>query len=216
MNSCCTPIYDTEFDLKLARRELKQYYRSGAKKSSQPMITKLRSLDLQNKTLLDIGGGVGSIIFELLKEGLQKTTYVDISYGYSQTFREEVEQQKIKNQIEIFQGDFLDLHTEISPAHLVTMDKVICCYEDYQELVKYSLNKSQRWYAFIIPRDTWWVKAVHGLELMGRKLIRNSFRTWIHPVNEIREMIVNQGFQEIFKVHRREWLVLIYERSEAN
>lgn len=213
MNSCCTLSYHTEFDLKLARRELKQYKKSGAKKNSQPMITKLRSLDLHDKTLLDIGGGIGSVIFELLKEGLQKATYVDISSGYAQIFQEEVEQQKGNNQIEIFQGDFLDLHTEIQPAQLVTLDKVICCYEDYRKLVKYSLNKSQRWYAFIIPRDTWWVKAVHGLELLGRKLIRNSFRTWIHPVNDIRELIVNQGFKEIFKVHRREWLFMIFEKS---
>ena len=47
--------------------ELRQYRRNGPpNKCSCLLIDGLKTLDLKDKTLLDVGGGVGMIPFELL------------------------------------------------------------------------------------------------------------------------------------------------------
>ena len=98
----------------------------------------------------------------------------------------------------------------------MTLDKVICCYEDYEELVSHVINKSNKWIAYSLPADIWWVKLGHKMKGLANLFIKNSVQTFIHPVLEIEKMISKKGFRKIYEDRKREWLTLMFEKDTAS
>jgi magnesium-protoporphyrin O-methyltransferase len=211
MDSCCKTTYDTTFDLKRARKEMVQYLKTGPKKSTKYLLEPLRERVQVEGSLLDIGSGVGALIWELLGNGINQAYYIEISDAYSEAFKERVVAKSMEKQVNILTGDFTEHHPNLPDVDVVTMDKVICCYQDYRPLVKLSLKKARKLYAYTIPRDLWWVKAVNKVESLI-KYFGNYLRTHIHPTAEIEEMVVSQGFRKIYQKTHREWLTVIYSK----
>jgi ubiquinone/menaquinone biosynthesis C-methylase UbiE len=212
-NNCCHQLYDTTFDRKRAESELKNYLRKGPRKDTRFLVEALRNLPLEGRSILDIGGGVGSIVFELFKSGIDRATHVELSSAYRQAFLDEVEQQHLTGRVSSRQGDFVELQDQIEPADLITLDKVICCYDNYVELVSRSVAKARKWYAYSIPRDVWWVRAVHWLGEQVKKLRGNTFKTYIHPSDKIEQLVVQAGFKKIGQRYQREWLMAVFEKE---
>lgn len=215
MDSCCNQAYQQLFDDASAEKEMKEYLSKGIKKSSRPFLATLKQLPLNGKTQVDIGGGIGALILESFDRGLAKATYVDIAAGYREKFLEEVSKRNLTGQIEAKLGDFLELHTTVETADLVTLDKVICCYENYEGLVRHSVSKARRWYVYSIPREVWWVRLVHGVGLWIRKIKRDKFRSYIHPSKEIEALVKAAGFREVASKRQREWEVKAFEKQSS-
>ncbi len=210
---CCQKMYDDFFGQKMAQKQLKQYLKKGVRKNSRPMINSLKKLPIEGNTLLDIGGGVGQITFELCKEGIDQVTHIDLSSGYLKTYLDEVEKRNLKDRVKTMLGDFVDLHENVPSSDIVTLDKVICCYEDYEHLVDYSSAKARKWYAFTVPRDVWWVKAVQQLGVLIQKLRKDPFRPYVHPVDKIETRLEKSGFRKIDQQYRRAWMTCVFERE---
>jgi predicted TPR repeat methyltransferase len=210
---CCQKVYDDFFGQKMARKQLKHYLKKGVRKNSRPIINLLKKLPVNGHSLLDIGGGVGQITFELSKEGVDQVTHVDLSSSYLNTYLEEVEKRNMKDRIQTMLGDFVDLHEKVPASDIVTLDKVICCYEDYEQLVDFSSAKARKWYAFTVPRDVWWVKAVQQIEVLFQKIKRDPFRPYVHPVDKIEDRLERAGFRKIDQQFRREWMTCVFERQ---
>ena len=209
---CCQKMYDDFFGQKMAQKQLKWYLKKGVRKNSKPIIESLKKLPLKGQSLLDIGGGVGQITFELEKAGVDKVTHVDLSSAYLKTFLEEVEKRNMADRVETMLGDFVDLHEEVTASDLVTLDKVICCYEDYEHLIDYSSAKAKRWYAYTVPRDVWWVKAFQRMGVIIQKIRKDPFRPYFHPVAQIEARLENAGFKKIDQRFKREWMTCVFER----
>jgi len=211
MDFCCKTTYDTTFDLKRANKEMTQYLKTGPKKSTKYLLKPLQEWIQVEDSLLDIGSGVGALIWELLENGIDHVHYIEISDAYSKVFKEQVASKALEKQVNILTGDFTEHHPSLPQVDVVTMDKVICCYQDYRPLVKLSLQKARKVYAYTILRDIWWVKAVNKVESLI-KSFTNYLRTHIHPTAEIEEMVVSQGFKKIYQKSHREWLTVIYTK----
>lgn len=215
MNDCCHLSYQNEFDNSNAKKELENYRRNDLKKSSRALLEVVKKLPLQGKALLDIGGGIGVIPLELFREGIHQTTHIEISEASRQAFLLEAKRQAIIDKVESKCGDFLDIHHHVNTADLVTLDKVICCYENYQDLVKESVAKARLWYVYSIPRDVWWVRLVHRAEQWVRKWQGKYFRSYIHPSAKIEKLVQAAGFQKVQQRHQREWLIVVFEKKSA-
>lgn len=210
---CCQKMYDDFFGQKMARKQLKQYLKKGVRKNSRPLIQALKKLPVTGHSLLDIGGGVGQITFELDKEGIDRIIHVDLSSGYLKTYLEEVEKRNLKDRVQTMLGDFVALHEKVPSSDIVTLDKVICCYEDYEHLVDYSSAKAKKWYAFTVPRDVWWVKAVLQLGVLFQKIRKDPFRPYVHPVDKIEARLAKAGFKKIDQRQRIQWMTCVFERK---
>ncbi len=210
---CCQKMYDDFFGQKMAQKQMKYYLRKGVRKNSRPMINLLKKLPLKNHTLLDIGGGVGQITFELDKVGISNITHVDLSSSYLNTFLGEVKKRNMSGRVKTTLGDFVEVHEELGQSDLVTLDKVICCYEDYKKLIDYSSAKAKKWYAYTIPRDEWWVKAVQQIGVLIQKLRKDPFRPYVHSVEKIEERLTKAGFKKIDQRLNREWMTSVFQRE---
>ncbi len=157
------------FGRKEAERRLRRYRKKGPPKTTQLLIEAIRSYGVEGQTLLDIGGGVGTISHELLSSGLVYAMDVDASSGYLEAAQTEARHRGTLDRIGFRHGDFVDLAGTIEAADVVTLDRVICCYHDMRSLVELSLARARKLYGLVYPRDGWWTKLA---AVVGNFLLR--------------------------------------------
>jgi magnesium-protoporphyrin O-methyltransferase len=201
------------FDRATAEADLADYRSGTIKKNSRQLVDALSALPLDGSTLLDIGGGIGVNSFELFKKGLAQSTQVELSDAYADVFESEVVRKGLN--AGCIRGDFVQLHEQVPDSHVVCLDKVICCYPHFRDLVRLSCAKASRWYALVIPRDTWWVRLFAWLGNAWRSLAGDGFRAYVHPIDQIESILLRSGFQRTKSAIRWEWLTLIYTRVQA-
>src|SRR5215211_5358269 len=98
---------DKIFDRGTAERDLKAYRNRGPGTTTRLLIAALEAAGIANLTLLDIGGGVGAIQHELLKDGARSAIAIDASSAYLHAAQQEAERQGHDDWIAYQQGDFV-------------------------------------------------------------------------------------------------------------
>ena len=201
---------EQEFNRKHALEQLYQYRKKGASATTRQLITALTTGDVNGLTLLDIGGGVGAIQLALLKAGVSRAVDVDASPAYLEVASQEAKRQGFIERVNYYQGDFVELAPTISPADIVTLDRVICCYDDMLALVSLSAQRARRIYGLVYPRDTWWVRLLLPVMNLYLRLQRSSFRVFAHPTLAVDAIVRAQGFTQRFYREMGFWQVVVY------
>ena len=160
MSACCNcEAIDQHFDPARAAAELDTYTRRGPPNTTRLILEILNELPLEPESLLDIGAGVGILHHELLGAGVRTAVHIEAAHAYLDAARAESTRRGHAGRVRFLDGDFLALARELDPADLVTMDRVVCCYRDFELLVRQSVAKARRYYAISYPRDLWFVRA---------------------------------------------------------
>jgi magnesium-protoporphyrin O-methyltransferase len=173
----------------------------------------IRSLRLRNAALLDIGGGIGVIHHELLKDVADEATHVDASAAYLKEATSEAARRGHLERVRFIHADFTDVAPELPPADIVTLDRVVCCYPDFRRLLKAAADHSRRALAFTYPRETWYLR--FGLQVINffQRFRRDPFRVFLHPVEEMDALLRKEGLERVS--HRRlfVWEMALYQRT---
>lgn len=197
-----------------AKKDLEAYREKGASKTTQLMITLFKSIGVSNKSLLDIGGGVGAISHDLISAGLTHAVDVDASTAYLKVAKEEAEQRGHADKIQFLHGDFVQLAPEIDAADIVSLDRVVCCYPDFHALVDLSSQRARELYGLVYPRDNFLTKlAIPIFNFFAFRLWGNPFRTFVHDSKTIDNIITGNGLQQIHHKNVGFWQVRIYRRT---
>ena len=109
-------------------------------------------------------------------------------------------------------GDFVSLAASIPDADIVTLDRVICCYDNVKALVSLSASKARRLYGAVYPRSTWWMRLPLFLENTRYRLRRSPFRAFVHPSQLVDQLIRNAGLRPIYQQNTLAWQVVVYQR----
>ena len=176
---------ETVFDPRKASRELSKYRKRGPRKLTRLLIDAIKAEGIEGNTLLDIGGGIGTIQHELLKAGAGRSIGVDASTAYIQAAEQEAQRQGHADRVRHHHGDFVEISQDIQPADIVTLDRVICCYHDLDSLVRLSAQRATRLYAVIYPVDNWPLQIVARLFNFYLWLRGNPFRFFVHPTSAV-------------------------------
>lgn len=216
MNCCSNPQcrgIEEVFDDSVARQELKEYKNKGLRKTTRILLEAVQKLGVEEATLLDIGGGIGAIQLEMLKAGVVQVTNVDASPAYSKVAREEAARHGWGEKVTYHVGNFVDIAPTLNPVEIVTLDRVICCYNDMPALVKASVARARRVYAVVFPRDVWWIK--FGVKVFGwvQGLLHNPFRIFAHPTEEVDALVREKGFERVFSNRGIFWQVIVYAKG---
>jgi magnesium-protoporphyrin O-methyltransferase len=165
---------------------------------------------VEGMTLLDIGGGVGAIQQELLRAGLEKATDVDASGAYLKAAQEEAERQGHSDKVSYRHANFVEVAGEIAPADIVTLDRVICCFNDMEELVGLSADKAGKLYGVVYPRDTWWVRSAVFAGNVWLRITRNPFRAFVYHTRDVERVVREKGLERRFYKKAGPWQVVVY------
>jgi Methyltransferase domain len=179
------------YDEKLAASQLRRYREKGPIASTQMLIDALKAEGVEGATLLDIGGG--AIQHELLAVGVAHATSVDASAPYLEAAREESDRRGHGDRVTYRHGDFVELAESIPPADIVTLDRVLNVYPDWELLAELSAARAQRLYGLVYPRDTPIVRLVIVAMNLILRLRRKPVRASIRPVVEIERVARESG-----------------------
>ncbi len=213
MSNCQCIGIERFFDVKQAKKDLKKYRKNGAQKATKTLINAISSHNINSFSLLDIGGGIGAIQHELLKKGVLLSTDVDASSAYLEKAKEESFRQGTAEKTKFYFGDFVEIANTIAEADIVTLDRVICCYDEMEKLVNLSADKAKVFYGIIFPIDKWIIKKLHKIFNLGFVFERNSMRVFIHSTEKIEEILKLKGFENIFHKRYLLWQVILFKRK---
>jgi magnesium-protoporphyrin O-methyltransferase len=211
--ACCSfdETVDAQFGARKAANELDRYRRRGAGATARMLLCGLAQAGPARGSLLDVGGGVGALTFALLDRGVERAVLVEASRAYANAARAEAERSGQAAAVELVRGDFVDVARRVAPATIVTLDRVVCCYPLYGELLAEAVGHAERLFAYSYPRDRWYVRAMVGLENVMRRR-RSRFRTFVHPEAAMRRLIESAGFTRVSHAHTLAWAGDVFVR----
>ena len=212
--TCRCQAADLHFGADRAEEELAAYRRGGPQGTARRLLHLLREHQVQAETLLDIGGGIGVLQHELLASGVRSAVQVEAAGAYVKAARVESVRRGQAGRVEFVQGDFVAVAASIMPADLVTLDRVLCCYAELEPLVAASAARARRYWAASFPRDRWYVRLHARWQNMMRARAGNAFRTFIHPVGRIYELLSRSGLKPLRTWHRPVWEVVLCARGD--
>lgn len=208
----CCEITDNAFTEAEAKSELRGYRRRGPAKQTRLILNAIRSLGLKGVALLDIGGGIGSIHHELLKDVAHEATHVDASSAYLKEAKEETTRRGNLERVKFIHADFTDVASDLPQADIVTLDRVVCCYPDFRSLLKAAADHSRKAIALTYPRETWYMRFGLRAANLFQKLRKDPFRVFLHPVAEMESLLRNEGFVKTSVQRLVIWEMALYQR----
>lgn len=212
---CHCDATDRHFGPARAQKELAAYRRRGPKGTARLLLRLLRESQARADTLLDIGAGVGVLHHELLADGVRAAVHVEAARAYVQAAQDEAARRGHAGRVQFHHGDFLALAPAIAPAELVTLDRVLCCYPDLDPLLLASAARTQRYWAASFPRDRWYVRLHTSWQNRLRARAGNAFRTFVHPVAHIYDLLGRAGLRPLRVCRRPVWEVVLCMREDA-
>jgi SAM-dependent methyltransferase len=213
--SCCSDQTrgTNNFFSKNAETYLRRFRKKGLRKEQRSLAEGISSVGLADRTVLEIGCGVGGLHLTLLQRGARSAVGVDISEGMIFRARALSAELGFGARTEYLLGDIVAAHADAPPCDIVVLDKVVCCYEDLDSLLDISLTKTGRVYALSFPRphrvNRWGVAAI---TLIGR-IFRWSFVPQWHDWDRMLGRIRAGGFAERYAGQSLFWSVRVFERA---
>ena len=214
MDCCNCEGCESVFDEQAAASKLKSYREKGPARETRLLLRILKEQGIDNLTLLDIGGGVGVIQYELLDAGVSTVVSADASRAYISAAQQEAERRGQAGRITHQHGDFVELAAGIEDADIVTLDRVICCYRNMEALVELSAVRARRFYGLVYPRSKWWTKAMIWAENFQRQVRRRPFRAFVHSTAAVEAVLGDNGLQKLAHHKTLFWQVVVYVRPQ--
>lgn len=202
-----------QFDDAVARRDLARYHRRGPDATTRALLSGIRARAGQEAHLLDIGAGIGVLHHELLGTIIASATHVEAAPAYITVAREEATRRAHGERVTFLQGDAVGLGPDLPSADVVTLDRVVCCYPDWEGLARLAAGKARSLIGVSLPRDRWYVRTGVAVENMVRSFRGNDFRTFVHPVAALELLMNRLGFNVVQVTDTFFWHVVLGERE---
>jgi magnesium-protoporphyrin O-methyltransferase len=212
---CCSiiRILDHVFDERTARAEARSYWKKGLDRHARRIVAALLARGVAGATLLEVGGGIGGLHAELLKQGAARATDVDISAAYLAAAQSVAERLGIRERIEYRQADFAGAADELPAADVVIMHRVVCCYPDMPTLIGAAAQHADHLLALSYPRDTWYTHLGRRMINAAMWLQRSGFRFYVHEPAAIHAAAVAAGLALVRQSDSWPWQIALFERA---
>jgi magnesium-protoporphyrin O-methyltransferase len=178
--SCC-PQYGCEdlFGERFARRSARRYRSKGLGKTPRSVFHFVARRGVAGREVLEIGGGVGALVTELVKAGARRGELVEVVPAYEPFARELFREAGVD--VEFRLADLVADPGAAKPADVVVLNQVVCCTPDGPGLVATAASLTREALAFSYPRDRLGFRVAARLQNLAFRLLRRRFRVFVHP-----------------------------------
>jgi 16S rRNA G966 N2-methylase RsmD len=213
---CCNPRgCDRFFNRRMARRAAERYRKHGLNRTSRRMVEFLERGGVAGATVLEVGGGVGEIQLELLKRGARRAINLELSPAYEQEAGRLIREAGVEGRVERRQHDIAVDPAAVAPADVVVLNRVVCCYPDYERLLGAAADHARRRLVFSHPPRNLISRAIMAAQNLGFRLSGKQFRVFAHPPAAMLAVLERHGLQLVFSHHGIPWQIAGLERSEG-
>lgn len=191
-----------------------RYRKKGLSQSSNLLLNFIMREGIQGGSVVDLGCGAGGFSIQLLKEGAGSATGFDLSSNMIDSAIQLAKAEGLQGRTKFVVGN--GATAELPTCDVVIMDKVLCCYPEWQPLISNAIGSSQRMVGFIVPRDVGIAKLPFRL---GVRLVnffskrRGNIQFYLHPLNMVDRTLRESGFTQLEKRTKRFWLIFLYSRE---
>jgi SAM-dependent methyltransferase len=172
----------------------------------------VRERGVRGATVLEVGGGIGALEVELLEAGAERATNVELSPEYEDAAAELARERGVERQVERRVGDFV-AEPDVPDADTVVMNRVVCCYPDYEALIGTAADRARRLLVFTFPRERPLIRSVFGLMNLWLRLRRSDFRGFVHPTSAMLEVAQQRGMTPVVQRQGTFWQLAALERT---
>ncbi|HEX7254362.1 MAG TPA: methyltransferase domain-containing protein [Gaiellaceae bacterium] len=216
MAGCCSRQgYDEFFTEKIARRDARSYRRRGLDENARRIVGFVVRRGVRGATVLDVGGGNGTLGLELLKAGAARVITVELSSSYDETAMELAREAGAQDRVERRTLDFADAADLLPEADVVVMHRVVCCYPDGEALVAAAAAKARRLLAFSVPRRTWWTRLGAVLLNVFLALRKMEYRSFVHRPERLVAAAERYGLRETYEHDGPLWRIAGFDRPRS-
>ncbi len=183
-----------------------------------PLLAALEEAGIRDRSILDIGCGIGDLATEAVSRGATQAFGVELSAKAVEEARRLAADRGVADRISFQVGD--GAKVALPKADIVVLNRVFCCYPDIDALLTNSLSAAGVAYAFTTPPSTGlagsFVKAQMRFanawyRLRDRKF--RGFRVFVHDVKAIDARVQAAGFHPVRTAsHHVVWHMAVYAR----
>jgi magnesium-protoporphyrin O-methyltransferase len=214
MSDCCSPRgYRQIFSERNARSDARRYRRRGLDEVSGIIVRLARERGVADRTLLEVGGGVGAIEIELLKAGLSRAVSVELTPTYEEEAGALLRDNGLVDRVERRILDFAKAGDGVEPADFVVLNRVLCCYPDMPLLAGAAADHTRKALLLSFPNDRWWTRFAFSAVNVALRVARRQFRVFLHPPASILATAERHGLRRTHDVTGRIWQVVALERG---
>src|SRR5512146_672683 len=214
MAGCCNPRgCDELFDARFARRAAAGYRRRGLDRTARRMVSFLEAQGIAGASVLEVGGGVGQIQLELLKRGAARAVNLELSPGYDGEARRLIAEAGFEGRVERRLADIATEPEAVGPADVVVLNRVVCCYPDYEKLLGAVAEHAGRLVVFSYPPRNVLSRLLLGISNLLLRLRGREFRAFAHPPAAMLAVLEGRGFRQTFAHHALVWQAAGLERA---
>jgi Methyltransferase domain len=186
MTDCCSAAgYRWAFSERRARREARRYERRGLDATSRRIVEILKAQGLDNRTLLEVGGGVGALQIELLKAGVTRAVSIELTPTYEAAANGLLRRTGLQDRVERRLMDFAEPATDVEAADIVIMNRVLCCYPDMPKLAGAAAAHTRQMLVLSFPKERWWTRTGLTLSNLVLRATRRRFQVFVHRPEQI-------------------------------
>ena len=171
------------------------------------MVAFLESNGLAGATVLEIGGGIGEIEIELLERGANSSVNLELSPAYDAEAERLLDERGLTGRVVRRLHDIAAAPEGVSPADVVVLHRVVCCYPDYERLLAAAGDRARRTLVFSHPRHNVVARAAVALENLALRVARKEYRTFVHPPEAMQEVLAAAGLRAVYTHRGLAWQV---------
>ena len=214
MGGCCRPgDYDKLFDEKNARAKAREYARKGLNDDAQRIVAFVRRRLSPGYSVLEVGGGVGAIQLELLRDGAARAVNIELATQYETVAVELIRERGLGERVERRLGDFVRESGAIPGADVVVMQRVVCCYPDADALVGAAADHAHRLLLLTFPVERWWIRVGLAAENALFRLRGSTFHSFVHSTAAVLAVAQRHGMRVADDHRGLIWQVVAFERT---
>lgn len=182
------------------------------------LLEALTQAGLADRSILDIGCGIGDLALAALGRGARRADGVDLSPKAIERATHLARARGFADRATFAVGD--GSTAALPTADVVVLNRVICCYPDATGLIERTLAATGAVYAFTAPvsdgavgvMNRGWTRMSNVVYRIRRKRY-GGFRTYVHDVGTIDERVRAAGFRPLRRERRRlAWDLAVYAR----
>ena len=194
----------------LSKLYARRYRRKGLEKLQLELVGQLRTMGFEDKSLLEVGCGVGALHQTLLEQGAARAVGVDLADDMLVQARERAEQLGLAERVAYELGDFVDVHGKLEPADITLLDKVVCCYPAPKALLDAAVSRTGHAIALTYPRKRFLTKLSCWVWNLAFWLLRSHFRTFVHDPEAIEIWLRSLGLDRASAHESFMWHAEVY------
>jgi 2-polyprenyl-3-methyl-5-hydroxy-6-metoxy-1,4-benzoquinol methylase len=218
MAGCCNPRgCDNFFTPRLAQRAAERYRSKGVDRTARRMLAFLEHQGIEGATVLEVGGGVGELQIELLKQGAVRSTNLELSPSYEEEAARLIREAGVEGRVARRLHDIAADPARVEAADVVVLHRVVCCYPDYERLLGAAAEHARHLLVFSYPPRNRISRFLIGAQNLLFRLRRKEFRTFVHPPARMLAVVEERGLRHAYEHNPLVWQIAGFERPrQAN